>query len=454
MLKTGLVLSLLTLVRLVAPATAASPDARPKADAQRYWPQWRGPLMNGVAPHASPPIEWSETKNVRWKVAIPGKGSATPVVWGDRLYVLTAVPGEKRAAAAKAPPVAEPAGAAGRPPRSLPPDTTQKFTVLALRRSDGKVLWERVVREEMPHEATHATGTWASASAVTDGEIVFAHFGSRGLYALDLDGKVLWEKDLGDMTVKMAFGEGSSPALGGDRIFVQWDHEGDSFIVALDRKTGRELWRQKREEKTSWASPLLVDHGGRTQVVTSATNKVRSYDAASGDLVWETAGMTQNAIPTPVNLDGLVILTSGFRGNALLAVKLAEAKGDLAASQAVAWKLDRDTPYVPSPLLYGEELYFLKGNNGLLSCYNARTGERLYGPERLEGVPNVYASPVGAAGRVYVAGREGQTAVVQRGPAFKLLATNVLEDGFDASPVAVDSELYLRGQRFLYRISE
>jgi outer membrane protein assembly factor BamB len=224
--------------------------------------------------------------------------------------------------------------------------------------------------------------------------------------------------------------------------------------VALDRKTGRELWRQKRDEKTSWASPLLVDHAGRTQVVTSATNKVRSYDAASGDLLWETAGMTQNAIPTPVSLDGLVILTSGFRGNALLAVKLAEARGDLAASRAVAWKLDRDTPYVPSPLLYGEELYFLKGNNGLLSCYNARTGERIYGPERLEGVPNVYASPVGADGRIYVAGREGQTAVVLRGPAFKLLATNTLEDGFDASPVAVDSELYLRGQRFLYRISE
>ena len=454
MLKTGLVLSLLTLARLVAPAAAASPDARPKADAQRYWPQWRGPLMNGVAPHASPPVEWSETKNVRWKVAIPGKGSATPVVWGDRLYVLTAVPGEKRAAAAKAPPVAEPAGAAGRPPRSLPPDTTQKFTVLALRRSDGKVLWERVVREEMPHEATHATGTWASASAVTDGEIVFAHFGSRGLYALDLDGKVLWEKDLGDMTVKMAFGEGSSPALGGDQ---------DLRPVG---PRGRLVHRGARPEDRPRA--LAAEARGEDLLGLAAPRGPRGADAGGderdeqgpqlrrglGDLVWETAGMTQNAIPTPVNLDGLVILTSGFRGNALLAVKLAEAKGDLAASQAVAWKLDRDTPYVPSPLLYGEELYFLKGNNGLLSCYNARTGERLYGPERLEGVPNVYASPVGAAGRVYVAGREGQTAVVQRGPAFKLLATNMLEDGFDASPVAVDSELYLRGQRFLYRISE
>jgi outer membrane protein assembly factor BamB len=269
-----------------------------------------------------------------------------------------------------------------------------------------------------------------------------------------MDGKPLWEKDLGDMTVKLGFGEGSTPALSKDRIVVQWDHEGESFIVALDRKTGKELWRQKREEGSSWASPLVVEHAGRTQVVTSATNKVRSYDAAAGELLWETPGMTMNAIPTPVHAAGLVFLTSGFRGNALLAVKLDAAKGDIQASPAIAWKLDRDTPYVPSPLLYGDELYILKGNNGLLSCLDARTGERLYGPERLEGVPNVYASPVGAAGRVYIPGREGATAVVERGRAFKLLATNTLEDGFDASPVAVGSELYLRGHKFLYRISE
>jgi hypothetical protein len=174
--------------------------------------------MNGVAPHAKPPVEWSESKNVRWKVSIPGKGSATPVVWGDRIYVLTAVPGEKPASSAPAPEPA-PASGRGRPP-GVTPDAVQKFTVLALRRSDGKVLWERVVREELPHEGTHATGTWASASAVTDGELVFAHFGSRGLYAVDPSGKVVWEKDLGDMTVKLAFGEGSSPALGRDRLFV------------------------------------------------------------------------------------------------------------------------------------------------------------------------------------------------------------------------------------------
>jgi outer membrane protein assembly factor BamB len=426
------------------------------APAARYWPQWRGPFMTGVAPHAKPPLEWSESKNVKWKVEIPGKGSATPAVWDDQIYVLTAVPTEKKGAAEKkeaVPAPAAPPSSGGRPRLSVPPEFVQRFTVLALRRSDGKTLWERVVREELPHEGTHPTGTWASASAVTDGERVFAHFGSRGLYALDKDGKPLWEKDLGRMTIKLGFGEGSSPALAEDRLVVQWDHEGESFVLALDKKTGRELWRQERDEGTSWATPLVVEHGGRTQVITSATNKVRSYDVGSGALLWETAGMTANTIPSPVHLDGLVILTSGFRGNALLAVKLAEAKGDITGSSAIAWKYDRDTPYTPSPLLYGDELYVLKGNNGLLSCFNARNGERLYGPERLDGVPNVYASPLGADGRIYIAGREGAVAVVQRGPAFKVLATNSLDDGFDASPVAVDSELYLRGTKYLYRIS-
>jgi len=444
----GLVILLVTVASSVAlSGSSLRGDA---SEAERFWPKWRGPLMTGVAPHATPPVEWGETKNVRWKVEIPGKGSATPVVWEDRVFVLTAVPtGERVEVPAPSEALPEWRRRTGQPAQEV-----QQFTILALSRGDGATLWKRVLREELPHEGTHATGTWASSSAVTDGEVVVASFGSRGLYALSVDGDLLWEKDLGDMTVKLAFGEGSSPALGKNHVFVQWDHEGESFLVALDRKTGREVWRRTRDENTSWASPLLVEHDGRTQVVTSATNKVRSYDAATGEILWETPGMTQNAIPMPVYQDGLVFLTSGFRGNALLAVKLAEAKGDISDSPAIAWTYDRDTPYVPSPLVYGDELYLLKGNKGLLSCFDARTGQLHYGPERLPEVPNVYASPVGADGRIYVAGREGTTVVLQRGTAFKILATNVLEDGFDASPVAVDSELYLRGQKYLYRISE
>jgi outer membrane protein assembly factor BamB len=395
----------------------------------RFWPQWRGPRLTGVAPQGNPPLEWSETRNVKWKADIPGLGSATPVVWGDAIYVLTAVP----------------AGTGG--------SAAQRFTVIAYGRQDGKVLWQRVVREEVPHEGHHATNTFASASALTDGERIYAFFGSHGLYALDLKGNVKWEKDLGDMNIKMGFGEAASPALHADRLVVNWDHEGESFIVALDKRSGKELWRVPREEKTSWATPLVVEHGGRAQVITSATSRVRSYDLATGELVWQLSGMTANAIPTPVHADGIVYLTSGFRGNALMAVRLADAKGDITNTPAVLWRYDRDTPYVPSPLLYGEQLYFLKSNSGVLTSFDAKTGKKLYGEQRLEGVPNVYASPVGAGGRLYVAGREGAVAVVQHGIEFKLLGVNTLDDGFDASPVVVGDELYLRGRKYLYRIS-
>jgi outer membrane protein assembly factor BamB len=382
--------------------------------------------MTGAAVRGNPPVEWSESKNVKWKVEIPGLGSGTPVVWGDRIYVQTAVPGE---------------------------GGKQRFTVLAASRADGKILWQRVVREEAPHEGHHATSTFASASALTDGQQVYAFFGSRGLYALDLNGNVKWEKDLGDMRVKLGFGEAASPVLHGDRLVVNWDHEGESFIVALDKRTGKELWRVPREEKTSWATPLIVPVGGRTQVITSATSLVRSYDLATGELVWQLSGMTANAIPTPVHADGIVYLMSGFRGNALMAVRLSEAKGDITNTPAVLWRYDRDTPYVPSPLLYGDQLYFLKSNSGVLSAFEAKTGKKLYGEQRLEGVPNVYASPLGVANRIYVAGRDGGVAVVQHGPEFKVLAVNTLPDGFDASPVAVGDELYLRGRKNLYRIS-
>jgi outer membrane protein assembly factor BamB len=421
-------------------------------DLDRNWPTWRGPHATGVSPKGNPPIEWSETKNVRWKTEIPGKGSASPIVWGDKVFVLTAIPTEKRDPAKASPAPAEAAPQRG--PRGPQPEFIQQFAIFAVSRKDGKILWQKVLREELPHEGTHPTGTWASPSAVTDGELVWAFFGSRGLYCLDMKGNLKWEKDLGDMRIRNGFGEGSSPALYADRLIIKWDHEAGSFLVALDKKTGRELWRTPREEATSWSTPLVVVHEGKPQVVTSATSRVRGYDFSTGALLWEGPGLTPNAIPSPVAGDGIVYLTSGYRGNALLAIRLAAAKGDLAGTEAIVWKYDRDTPYVPSPLLYGEELYILKSNNGILSAFNAKTGEPFYTQQRIEGVPNVYASPVGAGGRVYVAGREGAVAVLERGREFKVLAVNTLEDGFDASPAVVDNEIYLRGRKFLYCISE
>ena len=245
---------------------------------ERFWPQWRGPHATGVAPFGDPPVEWSEDRNVKWKVAIPGKGSSSPIVWGDRVFVTTAVSTGKKAV----PPKKGSQTARGRRfhMRGIEPTEVQKFAIFAIDRKSGKVLWQRTLREELPHEGTHPTGTWASNSPVTDGEHVYAYFGSRGLYCLDWEGNLIWEKDLGDMTIKLGFGEGSSPFLYGDKIVLTWDHEGPSFTIALDKKTGKELWRASREEETSWTTPVVVQHGGKPQVVTSATNRVRSYDLA------------------------------------------------------------------------------------------------------------------------------------------------------------------------------
>jgi len=410
-------------------------------DAHANWPQWRGPHASGVAPQASPPTTWSETENVLWKRAMPGLGSGTPVVWGGRLYLTTAV-GE----------AAQAARDDGRP-GMREPSGVQRFVVMALDAETGATVWEKTVREQPPVDTTHPDGTWASASAVTDGEHVFAFFGSYGLYCLTLEGELVWEKDLGDMKTRNGFGEGSTPALYGDRLVVQWDEEGPSFVAVLDKSTGEELWRRDRDEPTSWATPLVIDVGGRPQVVTSATNLVRAYDLESGDLVWQASGMTANAIPSPVHSGDRLFVTSGFRGNALLAIDLARAKGDITGSEAVAWSLDRDTPYVPSPLLYEGTLYFVKSNSGILTAVDAASGAARFGPERLE-VKNVYASPIAAAGRVYVVGRDGDATVLRHGPSLDVLAVNHLDDGFDASPVAVGRTLYLRGRSHLYALQD
>lgn len=439
---------------------AAIAVARPAADGNGNWPQWRGPQANGVAPAGDPPVEWAPDKNIKWKVAIPGKGSATPIVWGETILILTAVPTDKRAPQKAVPPEPTPLTGAkpGRPP-NLQPEFIQQFVVMAINRKDGRTVWQKVVREELPHEGwnPNATITWASSSPVTDGQMVYASFGSRGLYALDMKGNLKWEHDFGDMNTG-GFGEGSSPVLDGDRLVVNWDHDAGSFIVTLDKKTGKELWRTPRDETTTWSTPLIVEHRGRKQVITAGTRKVRGYDLANGQLLWEGPGLgSPGCVASPVHSNGVVYLMNGGYGpgGGVYAVRLAEANGDItSAPQAIAWKYDRDTPWVPSPLLYGDELYFLKGNSGILSVFNARTGEKLYGEQRLDGLPGVYASPVAAAGRVYIAGREGAVAVIQRGPQFKLLALNQLDDGFDASPVVVGNEIYLRGITHLYRISK
>ena len=423
------------------------------SDYEKYWPQWRGPLATGVSPNGNPPIEWGEDKNVKWKIAIPGKGHATPIIWGDQMFILSAVETDKEGKAKEQ----DQGTKQGRRGRGMPTERTtkvHKFVIFAINRHDGKILWQHTVREEVPEEGHHQQGSWASHSPVTDGKHVYAYFGSRGLYCFDMKGNLKWERDFGQSSKRMNFGEGSSPALYGDKIIVNWDQEEQSFIVAIDKKTGKDIWKVDRDEGTSWASPLVVENNGKPQVITSATKLIRSYDLATGELIWECGGMTMNAIPMPVTADGILYVMSGFRGNALLAIRLAGAKGNITDSDAIVWKHGKDTPYTPSPLLFQDKLYFLKSNNGILTCFDAKTGKEYYGRQRLEGMGNVFASPVGVQDRIYIVGQKGTMYVVKHGPEFKILAKNKLDDNFNASPAIVDNRIYLRGYKNLYCIEK
>lgn len=406
--------------------------------AESNWPQWRGPTANGVAPQGDPPVAWSETQNVRWKTRIPGQGHATPVIWGDRIFVLTAVPlGGAQLGR----------GVSGESAPEI------AFTTLCLDRKTGEVIWQKVSRQQVPHEGHQQSNTYASGSPVTDGEHVFAFFGSYGLYCYDLEGQLVWEKDLGDMRTRNGFGEGSSPALHGGTLVVLWDNEDDSRVYAFDKATGRELWQRERDERTGWTTPYVKPFGDSVQVVINGTTAVRSYDLKSGELLWQASGQTANAIPSVVGEGDVVYAMSGFRGNAAQAIRLG-GRGDLTGSDRILWSLSRGTPYVPSPLLYEGLLFFCQRNDATVTCVDAATGAVHYSQERLEGVTGVYASPVGAKGRIYLAGQNGATAVLENSKSLNVLAVNKLDEPINASPVVVGDELFLRGSDHLYCIAE
>ncbi len=417
-----------------------------QAESEYNWPQWRGPLGVGVAPGANPPVKWSESKNVRWKIALPGKGHSTPIVWGDHIFITTAVP-----YGSEVEPRYDNAPGAH---HSVPVTHPHNFVVLAVRRSDGEKIWQRTVHTELPHEGGHTTGSLASNSPVTDGEHLFAFFGSRGLYCLNLDGELQWKIDLGEMQTKHAHGEGSSPALFGKTLIINWDHEGQSLVLAFDKRTGAQLWKVARQEVTSWSTPIVVEHDGKPQVIVNGTNRVRGYDLATGKVIWECGGLSANIVASPVAADGMVFVGSSYDKRAMLAIRLDGARGDITGTDRVVWTRERGTPYVPSPLLYGDSLYFLRHYQGILSRVNAKTGDDHGGPFRLEGIRNVYASPVGAAERVYITDLEGTTLVISHDDIPKVLALNRLDDSFSASAAIVGRELFLRGEENLYCIAE
>lgn len=437
-------LTLALSLTMLLPALAVSEDGSD-------WPRWRGPENDGMA-RGDAPLHWSDSEHIKWKAEIPGRGHSSPVIWGDRIFVTTSIP--TGVVPPNAPqPEPTPVGRGGRGMGNRSPQPEQKLVLMALDRKTGKLLWQQVAKVAAPHEGYHPTyGSFASNSPVTDGKHVVAFFGSRGVYCYDLDGKKLWEKEFIPLKMYMTFGEGAWPVIEGSKLLLLFDHEGDSFLVALDVATGKELWRTPRPDgNTNWSGPVVITYEGKKRVVVSATKKVHSYDLETGKPIWEVAGLGQNTIPAPVAADGLIFLMSGFRNPNLMAVKLGR-EGDLTGTDAIVWQNQKGNSYTASPVLHDGKLYVLT-DSGMLSCFDAKTGKAYYQQQRLPKPYNFKASPVGVNGKLYLASEEGDVIIVKMGETYEVLATNTLEgQTFIGTPAIAEGEIYLRGQNTLFCI--
>jgi outer membrane protein assembly factor BamB len=411
------------------------------------WHQWRGPLANGAAPQGKPPVKWDKNTNVKWKTALPGLGSSSPIVWGNLVFVLTAQDTGREAAPADLPkpnPRYE--------KKTSPPTTYHQFIVLALDRNTGAIRWKNVAAEAVPHEGHHDTHSYAAYSPSTDGNFLYVSFGSQGLYCYDFDGKLQWKRtDLPRLETRLGWGEGGAVVVHGDALIVSRDQEGPSCLYVLDKHTGKTRWKVERDEVTTWNTPLVVDYKGRTQIIVTAKEFIRSYDLADGRVLWQCNGLTINCIPSSVRYEDSVICMSGYRGAAAFRIPL-DARGDVTGSDKILWSYKRGTPYVPSPLLVGDRLYFTESNNPRLTCLNAKTGEVILDREGLKGLRSLYASPVAADGRIYISDREGTTMVLQDGDKLNVLSVNRLNEPIDASPAIVGKQLFLRGAKHVYCI--
>jgi outer membrane protein assembly factor BamB len=377
------------------------------------------------------------------------------------MFLTTAIPTGKIATAPAAENASPAPGGGGRGPGGGGPGggaasgEEHKFVVMCLDRKTGKTLWEKVVKTATPHEGYHRQyGSFASNAPLTDGKYVYFSFGSRGIYCFDLNGKPIWEKDLGvQMRMRLQFGEGGAPALFGNLLIHHYDQESGSFMVALDKNNGKEVWRVNRDEQSSWSTPFIADVKGQKQLVLSATKKTRAYEPLSGKLIWECAGLGSNVIPHPVQHNDIVLVMSGHRDPKLMAIRLGK-EGDLSGTDAVLWSQTRGTAYTPSPVLHDGKYYTLS-DNGLLSCFNATTGEPYYQQKRLPQTDTFKASPTGAGDKLYLASESGVVTVVKMGEQMEVVHSTTFDDHFFiASPVVAEGELYLRSKTHLFCISD
>ena len=425
--------------------------------AEENWPQFRGPDARGTSDSPRLPLVWGPEKNIRWRTPIPGRGWSSPVVWGDRIFVTTAVSeGEVE------PPKQGLYLGGDRPD---PPAHRHHWQVLCLDWETGKVLWAKEVAAAMPSTPVHLKNTYASETPVTDGERVYAIFGAAGLFCLDVDGNLLWSQPFTPRKMANGWGTAASPVLHGDQVFVVRDNEEESFAAAFDKRTGKELWRVRRDEPSNWSTPFIWKHAGGTELVTAGRKKVRSYDLA-GELLWEQKGLSSITIPTPFAADGLLYLAGGYVGDQEAPNKPVYAvrpggRGDLTLrpgerkSEFIAWMEPNAAPYNPSPLVYNGRLYVL-WDFGFLSCRDARSGREIYEKQRLktDGSAAFTASPWAYRDRVFCLSEDGDTYVCEAGDTYRQERVNSLGEMCMATPALVRDSLVLRSISTLYRIQE
>lgn len=416
------------------------------------WPSFRGINASGVSDQQNLPEKWdiATGENIRWKKEIPGLAHSSPIVWNDRVFVTSAV--SSRADATFKP------GLYGEGTASEDL-SVHKWIVMALDAKTGRTLWQQVAFEGEPKEKRHIKSTYASATPATDGRIVVAFFGSQGLYAYTIDGKLLWKKDLGRLDVgaydipTYEWGTASSPVIHDGRVIVQADTSNADFLLSLDAATGREIWRTTREELPSWGTPTIVATGGRTEVVTNSSNFVYGYDFATGKELWRLGGSSQITAPTPIFTPDAIIITSGRRPTApILAVKPG-ASGDITGTPSVLWQKVQRGSYMPTPVVYGNQLYVL-GNAGVFDSYNYLTGEEVYRARLAHKGSGFSASPVISDGRLYASSEDGDIFVVKTGSTFELIGQNSMGEPLMATPAIAGGTMFVRGQKTLFAIGK